>query len=249
MYETYFIYLFFILIVFVQSIMGVGVLVIGTPVLLILDFHIFEILKTLLPISILTSLINLIIIRKSKRYDKIRLNKNIKKKFFLICIPSIFIGLFLLKKFETQINFSSIVSVVILISTFIKLYQKKVWVYLRNNIILKSIMFLMGIVHGITNTGGTILMLFFTKSLKNMVTNNRYNISFFYFILATFQYLVFILIFKNTVNYKPDELIILISVVIGVSLGNILIKYINQDSLDKFVILISLISALTLMLK
>ena len=249
MYETYIIYFFLILIVFVQSIMGVGVLVIGTPVLLILDFHILEIIKTLLPISILTSLINLIIIRKSKKFDRIRLNKNIKKNFFLICIPAIFIGLFFLKKFETQINFNFIVSCVILASISIKIYQKKIWVYMRNNIFLKSIMFLMGIVHGITNTGGTLLMLFFTKSLKNMIDSNRYNISFFYFILAMFQYSIFILIFGNLIDYKFDELIFLTSVIIGVLLGNFLINFIKQHILDKFIISVSLISALTLMLK
>jgi uncharacterized membrane protein YfcA len=249
MYETHVIYFILILIVFVQSIMGVGVLVIGTPILLILDFHILEIMKTLLPISILTSLINLIIIRKSKKVDKIKLNKNIKKNFFLICIPAVLIGLFSLKKFENQINFNFIVSCVILASISIKIYQKKIWVYLRNNIFLKSVMLLMGIVHGITNTGGTLLMLFFTKSLKSMIDSNRYNISFFYFVLATIQYLIFILIFGNSIEYKFDELIFITSVVIGVLLGNFLIKFINQDILDKFIILISIISALTLMLK
>ena len=247
--ETYIIYFFLILIVFIQSIVGVGVLVVGTPILLILDFHILEIMKTLLPISILTSLINLIIIKKLKKFDKIRINKNIKKNFFLICIPSICIGLFFLKKFETQINFNLIVSCVILVSIFIKLYQKKIWVYLRNNFFLKSVMFIMGIVHGITNTGGTVLMLFFTKSLKGMIASNRYNISFFYFILATFQYLTFILIFKNSIEYQFDELILLTSVFVGILIGNFLIKFINQNFLDKFIISISFISALTLMLK
>lgn len=249
MHETSIIYFFLILIVSIQSIMGVGVLVIGTPIMLILDFHILEIMKILLPISILTSLINLIIIKKLEKNNEIKINKNIKKNFFFICVPAIFVGLFFLKKFETQINFNLIISCVILVSISIKFYQKKIWVYLRNNIFLKSIMFLMGIVHGITNSGGTLLMIFFTKSIKKMITSNRYKISFFYLVLVMFQYLVFVLIFKNMINYKFDELILLTSIIIGVLLGNFLIKFVNQDYLDKFIILISFLSALTLMLK
>lgn len=249
MYETYVVYSFLILIVLIQSILGVGVLVIGTPVLLILDFHIIEIMKTLLPISILTSLINLIIIKKSKKLKKLKLNKNIQNNFFLICIPSIFIGLIFLKKFQAFINFNLLISCVILVSISVKLYQKKIWVYLKNNLFLKSVMCLMGIVHGITNSGGTLLVLFFSKSLRGMVTYNRYNLSYFYLILAIFQYLIFILIFKNLINYHFDELILLTSVVLGVLIGNFLTKLINQNFFDKFIIIVSLISAITLIIK
>ena len=48
----------------IQSIVGVGVLVIGTPTLLLMDISIIEIMNYLLPISIFTSLLNLIIIKK-----------------------------------------------------------------------------------------------------------------------------------------------------------------------------------------
>ena len=67
MFEFILLYLFLISIVFVQSILGVGVLIIGTPVFLIFDFNILEIMKTLLPISILTSAINILIILKRKK--------------------------------------------------------------------------------------------------------------------------------------------------------------------------------------
>ena len=50
-----------------QSIIGVGVLVLGTPFLLILKFNIVEIFFILLPISIITSLLNLIVINYSNK--------------------------------------------------------------------------------------------------------------------------------------------------------------------------------------
>ena len=48
----------------IQSIIGVGILVLGTPILLILNYDIISILSILIPASILTSLINLVIMRK-----------------------------------------------------------------------------------------------------------------------------------------------------------------------------------------
>ena len=46
--------------VIIQSIIGVGILVIGTPFYLYLDYEITEVILILLPISITCSLINLI---------------------------------------------------------------------------------------------------------------------------------------------------------------------------------------------
>ena len=71
MLENYLILSYFCIIIIFQSIIGVGVLVLGTPFLLILNFNIIEIFFILLPISILTSLLNLLIINFSnKSLDK-----------------------------------------------------------------------------------------------------------------------------------------------------------------------------------
>ena len=97
MLENYLILSYFCIIIIFQSIIGVGVLVLGTPFLLILNFNIIEIFFILLPISILTSLLNLLIINFSnKSLDKSSYAEF--KKFFIICIPSIFVGLIILKK-------------------------------------------------------------------------------------------------------------------------------------------------------
>ena len=74
MLESYFISAYFFMIVAFQSIIGVGVLVLGTPFLLILKFNLVEIFFILLPISIITSLSNLIIINYS--------NKSLKKSTY-----------------------------------------------------------------------------------------------------------------------------------------------------------------------
>ena len=100
MIEFNLIYFLFFLLVVLQSIAGVGVLVIGTPMLLLFNFNLVEILSILLPISIITSLLNLILFKLNKKNLNIKIDKEIKILFFLICLPFIFIGLYLLKSLE-----------------------------------------------------------------------------------------------------------------------------------------------------
>ena len=112
MLENFLILSYFCLIITFQSIIGVGVLVLGTPFLLILEYEIVDILFILLPISIVTSLLNLIIINFSNKTVNRSTYKEFKK-FFIICIPSIFVGLFLLKIFNNYLNFKLLVSLII----------------------------------------------------------------------------------------------------------------------------------------
>ena len=104
MLENYLVLIYLCLIVALQSSIGVGVLVLGTPFLLLLKYDILQAFFFLLPLSILTSLINLIIIRLSNKNLNISTYKGLTK-FFVVCIPSIIIGLFILKYFQELINF------------------------------------------------------------------------------------------------------------------------------------------------
>ena len=81
----------------VQSILGIGVLVIGTPILLILNYEMVEIMFILLPISITTSIINIVILKFKKFKNYYKEEKEIAVDFFLICFPSIIIGIIALK--------------------------------------------------------------------------------------------------------------------------------------------------------
>ena len=249
MFEFILIYFFLTFVVFIQSIVGVGVLVVGTPVLLIFEVNIIEIIKILLPISIITSFINILIIVKQNNFTKIILNQNVKCNFFLICIPSIFLGLYILKQFKDYFNFNLIVSFIIFLSILLKIYQKKIWKFFKEDFLVKNIMFLIGIIHGATNSGGTLLALFFTKSTRGMRTYNRYSISFFYFFLAFFQFLIFFFIFENIIEFQKYDFLLISSVILGILIGNSLIRYVNESVVDKIIIFISLTSALTLIIK
>ena len=107
--------------VIIQTIVGVGVLVLGTPALLLLNYNIIDAIDLLLPISIFTSFLNVTIF---SNYNFKKIEKKKYKYFFIICIPGILIGLKSLEIFQKSINFEILVSLIILVSLYLKLLAK-----------------------------------------------------------------------------------------------------------------------------
>lgn len=224
------------LIVIFQSIFGVGVLVLGTPFLLILDYNIVDVFFILLPISILTSLSNFLIMNF---YNKISQKSSIKqlKKFFIVCIPSIVIGLIILKFFQNYINFKVFVSLVILFSVFLVMIKNKI--KYKINFFRISILSIVGIIHGLTNSGGTLMSL--ALSTNNKKEYARYNITFFYLVLASFQYFITIIIFNSNFIFPYDKKLIL-TIIFGIFIGNILNNYINNK---KYKVAVNILAVFT----
>ena len=244
--EIELIYLITFILVTLQTIVGVGVLVLGTPIFLLFNYNIVEIMNLLLPISITTSLLNYIYLKSNKAKLNINLDKEIKKNFIIIFLPGIFLGLFLTSKLINYINFKILVSIVIFASLFVKWnFNNKI-----NSLPVKfkkSILILISVIHGLTNSGGTLLTIFFTAFNNDKKNQSRYSITFYYFILATVQYLVFLLIFKNQViffyNYK-----ILLIIISSIFFGSLIVKYTSQNFFKKIIELLALFSALFLLL-
>lgn len=68
MVELKYLYLIIACLTLIQSIVGVGVLLLGTPLLLFFNYEIIEIMITLLPISIITSLASIFSSTLKKSY-------------------------------------------------------------------------------------------------------------------------------------------------------------------------------------
>ena len=241
------VYVILFILVALQSMAGVGILVLGTPMMLLMNYDMVEILSILLPISILTSLTNLLYFKFKKKKVDIKIDNDIKKYLFLACCPSIILGLVILKNFDQYINFNLFVSIVIISSIF--------FVVRLNNEIFNSKKYfkvfslaMVGLIHGITNSGGTLLSLFVSSLKKNKISQSRYNTTFAYFFLALFQYLSFILIFKIQYNFIDIKLFLII-IPFGVVLGNLLIKFINKYMYKSIINLLAIISAFFLILK
>ena len=244
MLDINYIYLIFFVLIIFQSIAGVGVLVIGTPVLLILGFEFLDVISILLPISILTSLINLFFIRFSKIKQSFNIDKDYNRLFYFICMPSIFIGIIILKYFGENFNFNYIVSFVILISVLLSRLKKFVKKINRNSKI--TVLLVTGIIHGISNSGGSLLSLFISSNLNKDLS--RYNITYFYFFLAFFQYIVFLFFFEKF--FLEFNFIILFTVLVfGIIVGNYMSKFFGDKTFRNLISILSIMACCVLIIK
>ena len=237
----------FILIIFivaVQSILGIGVLVLGTPILLLLDMSMIDIMNYLLPISIFTSLFNLVIMKFKDNtfyYDVARL-----KNFFIICVPFVFIGLITLRYLHNYINFDYLVSLTIILTLIFRSKLSKYLKSLSHNI-NKIILMIIGIIHGVTNSGGTLLSIMLVN-LNATKKNSRNEITLFYFFLALIQLLLFYSVFGIKLSFYDFDLIIIYTL-IGVFLGNILLNFTGDFLYKKLIYLLAFITSILLIFK
>ena len=228
----------------IQSVAGVGVLVLGTPTLLLLDISLIETMNYLLPISIITSLVNLIIMKlkiNSLNYDKSRFIL-----FFIICIPFVFVGLIILKLVNDLIKIDYLVAIIIILTL---IFKKKISL-ISKNLSLKAnkiILMIIGIIHGLTNSGGTLLSILLIN-INTSKKRSRSEITLFYFFLALIQFVLFYFIFGITQNIYKYHLIILY-IFIGIILGNICLKFTSDILFRKLIFFLAFISSISLILK
>ena len=233
-----------IFLVIIQSIIGIGVLVLGTPILLLLHFSIIDTINILLPISIMTSLTNIIILKAKNNlfYDFDRL-----KSFFKICLPFVLVGLIILKYSYKFINFDYVVSFIIIFTLILRKNISKILKKL--SIKLKSIiLMIIGIIHGMTNSGGSLLSIIL-MNLNNSKKESRSEITIFYFLLALVQFILFYLIFNLDQNIIDQLYKLTIYVIIGVVIGNLLLKFTKEALYREIVYILAFISSISLILK
>lgn len=158
----------------IQSLFGVGVLVFGTPLLLILKLNFIETLNILLPISIA---INFFQFSKNKT----SIDKNLSKYLFIIVLPLISITLYLGVEL-IKIDLKLAVGFFLILIAFLNLLRIDLLRFINEKIYLS----LMAIIHGFTNLGGALLVgIISSKKFDKIKT--RTNISFFYFSFAFIQ--------------------------------------------------------------
>ncbi len=161
----------------IQSILGVGVLLFGTPILLALGNDFIKTITILLPISLTINLFQIV-----KNYEVI--DTVFYKKIITYTIP--FVVLFLFVVTTSKINIGLIVGL------FLLIIASKDY-FLQLNIVSKSLreheslyLVAMGIIHGATNLGGSLLTaIVHNKKYEKNVT--RATVAASYATFAVFQ--------------------------------------------------------------
>jgi len=203
----------------VQSIFGVGLLLFGTPTLLLLGYSYSETLWLLLPCSVTISLIQVV-----NDYKLIEA----KKRAVYLVIPTLVLGLALVVTYENGINLTRIVGVLLLLIGVIR-FSSKLQALLSSTVKkhIQIYYIIIGVVHGISNMGGGPLSILMSTiySKKEII---RANVAFIYLILAMFQ-LVVLSIISNTSLRSEVMLLIPISLASYIFTS----KFISSEVNDK----------------
>ncbi|WP_031433995.1 hypothetical protein [Methylomarinum vadi] len=132
----------------IQSLFGVGVLLFGTPALLLLGYDFVNALSVLLPISLA---INALQILKHYRYIDIDFFKNV----LLYTIPLVVWFLFIAT--SNKVNIGLLVGTFLLfvaLKSFVPAVERLLQTLVKYE---KAYLAAMGLVHGLTNLGGALL--------------------------------------------------------------------------------------------
>tara|TARA_Y100000590_G_scaffold356745_1_gene411130 strand:+ start:1382 stop:2074 length:693 start_codon:yes stop_codon:yes gene_type:complete len=171
----------------VQSIFGTGVLLFGTPLLLLIGYNFQQALIILLPTSILISFFQ--VINNINNIDY-----KFYKKLFIITVPLICLFLFLTNINPININFF-VGGLLVIIS--LKENIKSIQSFIKYIIKYEPLyLIITGIIHGITNLGGALLSaIVLSKNLSK--ESKRTTIAICYLTFAFFQILTITLTFNN----------------------------------------------------
>ena len=222
----------------IQSTFGIGLLVIGTPLLLILNYDFFNVLSILLPSSILISILQI---------NSSEATNNTNKKIIYLSIPLIIFGIFIIFHYKSYINFKLFVGFGIFFVLSIKFFLKK---NIITNVIKKNkkiIFMLIGLFHGLTNAGGSLISIYFQEIIKNDKRLLQSHIAFSYLIFASSQYILINILSDNIVfNFKNFEILILSSV--SYIIGKKIFIYLSFKKYLFFLNIIIFLSSLWLIL-
>ena len=215
----------------IQSLFGVGVLLFGTPILLLMRFDYFDVLNILLPVSLA---INIFQISNNIKV----INKHIVKDLFLIVLPLVAISLTLAT--YVNLDFSLAVGgflIAISISQYISLD-------LRSLIKGKLYLIVMAIIHGLTNLGGSLLAGYISiKDWDKIKT--RTNVAFCYLAFAATQ-LITLYVNDKFVFQKDLYLNTVLGVIIFYATNKIIFNRINESLFSKLISLLLFIFGIIL---
>jgi uncharacterized protein len=177
-----------------QSVFGVGLLVFGTPTLLLLGFSFSEILAYLLPCSILISALQ---VRKAG----IRPLDTLNKRFLMFTAPGVLVGTVVILAAGSTVSVKPIVGAMLVITAALRSVRRLrdgLETFIRRH--LSKLLIALGVVHGLSNLGGGILTVI-VGSLFDEKENVRKHIAFAYGLMAIVQLVTLIATTDVTITW------------------------------------------------
>ncbi|MCI4187183.1 TSUP family transporter [Dickeya dianthicola] len=220
---------FFIIAIFavIQSIFGMGILVFGTPTLLLFGFDFSTVLALLLPSSVLISLTQVL---TSGHVPFIKR----EKKNLLLCAIFVLVSLSLILALGLKINIDILVGIVLLFSAAVRL-SDRFRSYIKHGLSRyeRSFVIFMGVIHGMTNMGGALLALY-ASATQDEKQGIRATVSCYYLVFGLIQLTTLSLLKWDALNFygfmaAPLALIVYLVV------GNIIFRKTSSQAYERLV--------------
>ena len=210
-----------------QSIFGVGVLLFGTPIFLVFGYSFVEILVLLLPISMTISFVT-VITGRELRWKSAHVG--------LLAFP-IMLGTVVAVDRDANVLIL-LVGLVMVISAIANHFTKNSrtqWRILSNKIAIP----LIGSVHGLTNQGGGLLLMW-ASSANDSAENIRSTVAFFYGIMALLQLITAIFLYPDYVvsEFEFENLLIPI---VAFAIGAIIFSGLDKGRFKDYINIVVLI--------
>lgn len=221
---------------FIQSIFGIGLLLLGTPTFLLLGYSYFEVLNLLLPFSIIISAFQIFFSRNT--------DKKFIYRILIFSIPLVIFGLFIAKLISDNSFFIILISIILILFSSINLFNFNYKIFsIKKN--LNLTLLVLGFIHGLTNLGGTLLGIIASNlsKKKNLI---RYNIACGYFLFAFFQLFIINVFY---IEYDSSNLRFILIPIIIFFLSNIIFKKIENKIFFKLLNLIIFIYGFYIFIK
>ena len=212
----------------VQSVIGVGILLFGTPTLLLMGYNYQETLLMILPSSILISFLQAINSTKFL-YDT--------KYIYIYTLPMVVFGLLFVTLSYDYINVKYIIGIMLILIGLIRSVPK-IKQYLKALFIKHIVLYhiLMGGVHGISNMGGGMLVVFMST-----IHNNREiiltNIAYTYLLFGAVQMITLVLFSQESINLDAI-LLAIASMVVYMIVKIVIIKKVTDLKFNSLITLL-----------
>jgi hypothetical protein len=165
----------------VQSVFGVGLLVFGTPTLLLAGYSFEETLAYLLPCSMAISALQV--------WDGGRAFEPVRRDFLRYTAPAVLAGtLVVLVVLQHKLNIRAIVGVMLIVTAAIRLVpglRERLAAGVRAH--LRPALVGLGVVHGLSNLGGGLLTVIVSSLYRDDKDATRKHVAFGYGVMASIQ--------------------------------------------------------------
>lgn len=208
----------------VQSIFGVGTLLFGTPILLLLGYSFVDALGIVLPISIAISLLQVV---KHCDYVDTVFYKNVLR----YSIPIVILFLALITSIKVNIG---LIMGIFLLLVAVKNFSKTIERVLLSIVKYERLYLIMtGLIHGISNLGGSLLtVIIYSKKYSKDTT--RVTAAACYLTLALFQLLTLLAMQTEfTIPYNTKATLVQIGIITFLIIEELLYSNINNDKYNR----------------